>query len=55
MNNLIEIKEAAELLQISPDTIRRWCKKGLIKSNRGENNYRLFNAEYDRPGIYIEN
>jgi DNA (cytosine-5)-methyltransferase 1 len=37
------VSEAAQLLDLSPDTIRRWDKKGLIKSFRDENNYRRFN------------
>lgn len=39
----VTISEAAELLNVSVDTIRRWEKKGLIKSSRTENNYRHFN------------
>jgi len=40
--NLVTISDAAELLDVSSDTIRRWEKKGLIKSKRSEYNYRLF-------------
>ncbi|MDR2884741.1 MAG: DNA (cytosine-5-)-methyltransferase [Deferribacteraceae bacterium] len=36
---------ASELLGISADTIRRWDKKGLIKSTRNEQNYRFFDIE----------
>lgn len=45
MNNLLVISEAAKKLDVSSDTIRRWEKKGLIKSVRSDNNYRLFNIE----------
>jgi len=40
--DLVTISNAAELLEVSIDTIRRWEKKGLIKSRRSEYNYRLF-------------
>ncbi len=38
----LTIHEAAEELDISVDTIRRWAKKGLVKAGRNENNYRTF-------------
>lgn len=41
MDNLT-IKEIAEKLAVSVDTIRRWEKKGLIKSSRNDKNYRVF-------------
>lgn len=41
----LTIGEVSNILNVSEDTIRRWAKKGLIKSTRGENNYRLFNLE----------
>lgn len=43
MNSLINISDAAEKIGVSPDTIRRWEKKGLIKAARDSNNYRVFN------------
>lgn len=39
----LTIGEVSNILGVSEDTIRRWAKKGLIKSTRGKNNYRLFN------------
>ncbi len=45
MSSLLVISEAAEELGVSSDTIRRWEKKGLIKSLRSNNNYRLFNID----------
>lgn len=42
---MYNVHEASEILEISPDTIRRWEKKGLIKSKRSENNHRLFDVE----------
>jgi len=37
--------QASEELGVSIDTIRRWDKKGLIKSRRDKNNYRVFDSE----------
>lgn len=45
MNNIITINDAAKLLNVSEDTIRRWEKKGLIKGKRNTHNYRIFNVE----------
>lgn len=45
MSDLLTIADAAEELNVSVDTIRRWEKKGLIKSTRSELNYRLFNID----------
>lgn len=45
MSSLFTISEAAEKIEVSPDTIRRWEKKGLIKSSRSDQNYRMFNIE----------
>lgn len=45
MQNLITVHEAAKIIGVSPDTIRRWDKKGLIKAHRSELNYRVFNIE----------
>lgn len=45
MDNYVTVSEAAEIAGVSPDTIRRWNKKGLIKSKRSEQNYRLFNVD----------
>ena len=41
----LTVSEAAEQLNVSPDTIRRWEKKGLIKGVRSDTNYRLFSLE----------
>src|SRR3989344_483558 len=43
MQNLLTVASSSEKIGVSPDTIRRWEKKGLIKGTRSENNYRLFN------------
>lgn len=45
MNNLLTVSDASKLLNLSIDTIRRWDKKGLIKSHRNSSNYRVFNIE----------
>jgi DNA (cytosine-5)-methyltransferase 1 len=42
MSKLVTVSEAAEQLDVSPDTIRRWSKKGLIKGSRNDHNYRIF-------------
>lgn len=39
------VQEAAEILGVSLDTIRRWEKKKLIKAKRSEHNYRIFDIE----------
>ena len=45
MKSLLTAGEAAHLLNVSIDSIRRWDKKGLIRSSRGANNIRLFCKE----------
>lgn len=45
MGDFVTISEAANNLDVSTDTIRRWSKKGLIKSNRNRFNYRIFSLE----------
>lgn len=42
MGKLLTVSETAESLEVSRDTIRRWEKKGLIRSRRSENNHRVF-------------
>lgn len=42
MNDWMTVHEAAELLGVSADTIRRWEKKGLIRAKRGKHGERLF-------------
>ena len=41
----LNVLEASKELNVSVDTIRRWDKKGLIKSTRSDLNYRLFDIE----------
>lgn len=41
----LSISAAAEALNLHVDSIRRWEKKGLIKSFRDDNNYRVFSLE----------
>ena len=45
MQTRVTISEAAEFLNISVDTIRRWEKKGLVKSARDTHNYRVFSVD----------
>lgn len=43
--SLVSVQEAASRLNVSPDTIRRWEKKGLIKASKGAHGERLFSTE----------
>lgn len=43
--SLLSITEASHELKISVDTIRRWDKSGLIKSQRNAQGHRLFDAQ----------
>ena len=48
MNNygeIMSISEASKYLGVSMDTIRRWEKKGYIKSFRTPGNHRRYNKE----------
>jgi DNA (cytosine-5)-methyltransferase 1 len=45
MSEFLSVHQVATTLDISPDTVRRWDKKGLIKSTRNEFNHRLFDLE----------
>ena len=45
MDNLKTVSEAAKIIGVSPDTIRRWDKRRMIKSYRSNNNHRLFNLK----------
>lgn len=56
-NTWLTVTEVAHALDISPDTVRRWNKKGLIKAKRNPYNHRVFNLDEvsriknkDRPG-----
>ncbi|MCA9980671.1 MAG: DNA (cytosine-5-)-methyltransferase, partial [Anaerolineales bacterium] len=42
---MLTVHEAAQQLQLSPDTIRRWEKKGLIRAQRSKQNHRLFDLD----------
>ena len=44
MQNLLNVHDVSEAINVSPDTIRRWDKKGLIKATRSEQNHRLFSV-----------
>ncbi len=45
MDKLLTVLDAAKVLNVSADTIRRWDKKGLIKTQRSALNHRLFNLQ----------
>jgi len=43
---LLTIREAANILDVNPETLRRWDKSGKLKSRRHPiNNYRLYAAD----------
>ena len=44
-DNYVTVHEAAKTLAVSPDSIRRWHKKGLIKASIGSRGERLFSTE----------
>lgn len=44
-SRLVTVSEASEILGVSPDTIRRWEKKKLVRAKRSDKNYRLFSIE----------
>jgi len=41
----LSIGEAAKLLRVSKDTLRRWEKKGIIKPHRSPTNRRYYKKE----------
>lgn len=43
--NWLSIGEAAKLLRVSKDTLRRWEKKGIIKPHRSPTNRRYYKRE----------
>lgn len=45
MTILLSVSETATKLGVSPDTIRRWDKHSLIKSQRSSSNHRLFDFD----------
>lgn len=46
MKEMLEIKEVAQLLNVSTSTVRNWEKKGLVVSVRHPiSNYRLYKRE----------
>lgn len=43
---LLTIREAAKILGVSPDTLRRWDKAGKFKATRHPmNNYRMYSIQ----------
>ncbi len=44
-NSHLTVQEASLSIGVSPDTIRRWHKKGLIKAKIGSNGERLFSSD----------
>jgi len=44
-NDLIKIKKASKMLNVSTQTLRRWDESGRLVSVRGKNNYRYYKKE----------
>ncbi len=45
-NKLLKLSEAAELLNVHPNTLRKWDKKGILVAVRfGERKDRRYNKE----------
>jgi len=44
-NDLITIKKASKILNVSTQTLRRWDESGRLVSVRGKNNYRYYKKE----------
>jgi excisionase family DNA binding protein len=46
---LIKIKQAAEMLSVNPETLRRWDRQGKLKATkinkRGDRRYRIQDIE----------
>jgi excisionase family DNA binding protein len=46
IKKLLTIRQAAKLLGVSTDTLRRWDKAGKLKASRHPmNNYRIYSAQ----------
>ena len=46
LKDYMKIREAAEFLGVSPDTLRRWDRSGKVKAIRHPvNRYRLYHRE----------
>ena len=58
-NRLLNIKEIADLLNVSEWTIRKWLSQGLLPSIRVGTKLHRFNVdevlEYFRNGKFLEN
>ena len=49
IQNLLKIREAAQILSVNPETLRRWDRSGKLKaiiiSQRGDRRYRQEDIE----------
>ncbi|MCP3660109.1 MAG: MerR family transcriptional regulator [Bacteroidetes bacterium] len=42
----ITVKQAAEILNVNPETLRRWDNRGILKAKRNTiNNYRVYDIK----------
>jgi DNA-binding transcriptional MerR regulator len=42
MKDLLHVAEAASLLRVHPETVRRLDRRGILKGDRDHLNYRVF-------------
>jgi excisionase family DNA binding protein len=46
MKNYLTVKQVAEILQVNPETVRRWDNAGKLKARRHPmNNYRVYSIK----------
>ena len=46
MKKNLTVNEAAKILEVNPETLRRWDRTGKLKTHRHPiNNYRLYTAK----------
>ncbi|MCP3659609.1 MAG: MerR family transcriptional regulator [Bacteroidetes bacterium] len=42
----ITVKKASKILNVNPETLRRWDNRGILKAKRNTvNNYRVYDVE----------
>lgn len=54
MINQYSLKDVAERLSLSKDTLRYYDKIGLITPERGENRYRMYTADMVNDLMYVQ-
>lgn len=46
--NLYSVEEVAEYLQVSTETVRRYCRTGKIKATKLGNTYRIRRSDVEK-------